>query len=73
MYSAVSLWEEDDEQEAEEESGASTADRQGQQDKQGVEGQGQADVLHEEQALGAATCLVTSRWTGTALSSTSAG
>jgi hypothetical protein len=73
MYSAVSLWEEDDEQEAEEESGASAADRQGQQDKQGVEGQGQADVLHEEQALGAATCLVTSRWTGTALSSTSAG
>lgn len=73
MYSAVSLWEEDDEQEAEEESGASAADRQGQRDKQGVEGQGQADVLHEEQALGAATCPVTSRWTGTALSSTSAG
>jgi len=63
MYSAVSLWEEDDEQEAEEESGASAADRQGQQDKQGVEGQGQVDMLHEEQALGATTCLVTSRWT----------
>uniref|UniRef100_A0A804NUX8 Uncharacterized protein n=1 Tax=Zea mays TaxID=4577 RepID=A0A804NUX8_MAIZE len=53
--------------------GASAAGRQGQQDKQGVEGQGQSDVLHEEQAIEAATRPVTSRWTGTALSSTSAG